>query len=158
MGKTQSSKIKPYGKTKYPDVFDPILTMRGYAVSCDNYGRIKLMFLDDYDNPSAAQRELPRSSDISFTKSFIMNKSRKMKGKSPITEDKKYFYIKFKKKQVGIIANKNNDEKYKIVPISDLMQHKVKCKVRIKKYKFAKHGKLIQGWNINLAKIELLEW
>jgi len=113
--------------------------LQGYFTEYENF-RAKLMFLDDYDLTS-----------LSFTKSYLMNKLEKIRGKSPIVENNKYFMINCGKVCVGYMADT-------IVPIEKLKQHKVECIVNFKKYNFKKNNNQIEGWNLQLVKISMIEY
>lgn len=117
--------------------------LQGYFVEYNKYNRMKVMFLDDYE-------ELEK---ITFSKSYLTQlcKSPSLPGNNPLTDDQKYFYVKCKKGQAGFI----ND---KIAPIQDLLQHKIQINIVIGKYDFRKHGKRFQGWNIKPLKISLIEY
>lgn len=119
------------------------LVLQGFFIGCDKYNRIKIMFLDDYDNTTKNQ-------DLSFTKSYITNKSTKKNGKSPISDNDTCFYVKYSNKSIGYI----NDEP---VPILDLKQHKVEMIVKVSHYNFTKLSNEYKGWNINLIKMSLIE-
>ena len=56
-----------------------ILVLHGFFINCDQYNRMKIMFLDDY--------ELDVSKKLSFTKQYITKKSNTNNGKSPITDN-----------------------------------------------------------------------
>jgi hypothetical protein len=127
----------------------PII-IKGYFVNYDKWDRAKLMFLDDYDD------DLPK---ISFAKSYMLRKSENVVGKSPLVEDNKYMIINCPKNAIGHLPNNNeNIKKIKIVPIKELLQHKVQCVVSVNSYKFKKNNKIIQGWNIKLSEMILLEY
>ena len=125
------------------------LVLHGFFVNCDSYDRVKILFLDDYDQESLNKNYLVGDKQT-FTKSYIMKKSAPVNGKNPLTDDSTSFFVKCKKGQVGYINNLP-------VPLSELKQHKVEMIVDVKKYKFTKMGNTIQGWNVNLCKISLLE-
>ena len=117
-----------------------ILLMQGYLIDYDKYNRAKIMFLDDYDNDKQT-----------FTKSYITNK--KTNGTSPLSDDKKHFFVKCKSGAAGLIEGPPP----KLVPIQELIQHKVECVVRVNEYKFYVDNELKQGWNLQLRNIKLLE-
>jgi hypothetical protein len=132
------------------------VVIQGFFTHYDDFNRAKLMFLDDYDEEDLSTK--------SFTKSFITNKS-KNKGNNPLSKDGDCFFIKCKKGQVGLIdshclENNNNqtENKLRLVPIIELIQHKVECVVQIYNYRFKKNDELIVGWNLKLLNIKLLEW
>jgi hypothetical protein len=136
------------------------IVIKGFFNYYDDFNRAKLMFLDDYDEEELSTK----SSTKSFTKSFITNKS-KNDGNNPLSKDGECFFIKCKKGQVGLIdcpCLENNDKqtatKPRLVPIIELIQHKVECVVQINNYRFKKNGELIAGWNLKLLNIKLLEW
>ena len=128
--------------------------IEGFLVSYDKYNRAKLMFIDDYD-------ELKNQS---FTKSYMMNKQKNNVGNSPIVDNDTCMIINCKKTQVALnkFYSKNQlsltdvntpDTTTRIlpyIPINQLLQTKVLCKVSVKKYKFRNNGILVEGWNINL--------
>ena len=119
-----------------------ILVLHGFFINCDQYNRMKIMFLDDY--------ELDVSKKLSFTKQYITKKSNTNNGKSPITDNDTGFYVKYTKKNTGTI-NKIP------VPLSELQQHKVELLVKVSHYNFTKMGTVIRGWNIKLLQINLIE-
>jgi hypothetical protein len=138
-----------------------IIVIKGFFNYYDDFNRAKLMFLDDYDDDDEGV------SAKSFTKSFIINKS-KNAGNNPLSKDGECFFIKCKKGQVGLIdqpcleKNTNNQittkPQTRLVPVIELLQHKVECVVQINNYRFKKNGELIVGWNLKLLNIKLLEW
>jgi len=143
-------------KTKWPVEFSQqsnikTLVVQGFFTYYDDYDRAKLMFLDDYNL---------QSDSISFTKGFITNKSKNNNGGNPLSKDGECFFIKCKKGQVGLIDIPASDgpTKPRLVPITELIQHKVECVVQVNNYRFKKNGELIIGWNLKLLKIKLLEW
>lgn len=119
-----------------------VLLLQGYFIHYDKYDRAKMMFLDDYDDDGKHK----------FTKSYITQRSNR-EGYAPISEDKKHFYVKCKKGAVGLIEGKPS----RLVPIQELIQHKVECVVKVNDYKFYADGEMKQGWNLRLANIKLLE-
>ena len=128
----------------------PLITIKGYFVNYDQWNRAKLMFLDDYDG------DLPK---MSFAKSYMLMKDKSTDGKSPLVDDNKYMLINCPKNALGYLQdNDENATKIKVVPIKKLLQHKVQCAVAVKKYKFKKGTKTIQGWNIKLVKMTLLDY
>jgi hypothetical protein len=143
MGDTYN-KLQKGKFTKYP-----VITIKGYFVNHDKWDRVKLMFLDDYD-------ELPK---LSFTKSYMINKLNKTVGKAPLDEDNKYMIINCPKNALGYLPNTiKNKTLIKAVPIKELIQHKVQCDVVVKNYRFKKNNKLIQGWTIKLSEMTLLDY
>lgn len=125
-----------------------IINIEGYFVEYDQWNRAKLMFLDDYD-------DLP---NISFTKSYMLKKAEITKGKNPLVDNNKYIMINCKKNDMGYLPDTiDNKTKIKMKPITDLLQHKVKCFVSINNYNFKKDQTTISGWNIKLIKMILLE-
>ena len=124
-----------------------VVLLYGYFIYYDDYNRAKLMFLDDYDSDDISDKQ-------KFTKLFITRKS-KSRGYAPISDDQKHFYIKCKKDSVGL--NGLNDSP-KLVPIKELIQHKVECIAKVNEYKFYTDGELKQGWNLQLKNIKLLEY
>lgn len=125
------------------------LILHGYFISYDKYDRAKIMFLDDYDLGDFDKKSI-NDNNHQFTKSYIINKSAKTDGKNPLTDGNTCFNIKFGKNKVGFIDDKP-------VPLYDLKQHKVTIQAEIQKYNFTKVGNLIQGWNIKMLKMSLLE-
>ena len=101
-----------------------VVLLYGYYIYYDDYNRAKLMFLDDYDSDDISDKQ-------KFTKLFITRKS-KSRGYAPISDDQKHFYIKCKKDSVGL--NGLNDSP-KLVPIKELIQHKVECIAKVNEYK-----------------------
>ena len=134
------SKIKPYNCK---------ILIDGYFVDYDQWNRAKLMFLDDYDNLNT----------LSFTKSFMIKKSESHTGKNPIVDNNKYMLINCKKDDLGYLPDTDdNKTKIKVLPIAELLQHKVRCYVSINDYNFKKNNLIISGWNIKLIKMSLLEY
>lgn len=134
------SKIKPYNCK---------ILIDGYFVDYDQWNRAKLMFLDDYDNLNT----------LSFAKSFMTKKSESHAGKNPLVDNNKYMLINCKKEDLGYLPdNDENKTKIKVVPIAELLQHKVRCYVSINDYNFKKNNLIISGWNIKLIKMSLLEY
>ena len=108
--------------------------------------KAKLMFLDDYDSLNS----------LSFTKSYLTNKSEKIRGKAPINGD--YFTVNCGKICFGYIPDCDKTNlSVKIAPIEELRQHKVECVVELKKYNFKKNNNQIEGWNLKLISMTLLE-
>lgn len=133
-------------RTKKNETQNKRISVKGYFVYFDDYDRAKLMFLDDYNDE-------PRSINTpDFTKSYICNRSRRSRGNNPL--DGNYFFIKCDnvKEGMGIV-----DGKRAMIPLQDLLQHTVECIVWINTYKFKKDGKVIQGWNLNLDMIRVIE-
>jgi hypothetical protein len=132
------------------------IILYGFFVSSDKFNRIKIMFLDNYDsydntceiNKIKSLSEIKNS--ISFTKSYISKKSIPENGKSPLSDCKTCFNVKYTKKNIGYI----NDEP---VPLLDLKQHKVKLLVKINYYNFIKNNTNFQGWNIKLLEMCLFD-
>ena len=122
------------------------LTLQGYLVDYDKYDRAKLMFLDDYDCEK----------NISFTKRYLLSKSKTIEGNNPIIDDK-YFLINCKKNGIGLLPDESNNL-IKRVPIEMLKQHKVECSVYLKAYKFFKNEVEIKGWNLRLISMKLIEY
>ena len=118
------------------------LYFQGFFVDIDKYDRIKVKFLDDYDDISP---------NLSFTKSYLLNKRKQIQGNDPLTENDTCFYIKSKGISVGYINNKPH-------PIIDLKHHKIQIQMEIKSYNYSKKNTTYQGWYINLKKIDLLEF
>jgi hypothetical protein len=119
------------------------LVLQGFFVECDQYNRAIIMFIDDYDLDDVGGQ------GISFTKSYILNKSNVKNGKSPLSNNTS-FKVKYGKNKVGFINNQP-------VPLLDLKQHKVEIQVEIQHYNFTKMGNVIHGWNIKMNKMSLLE-
>jgi hypothetical protein len=129
------------------------ITIEGYFTEYDKWNRLKLMFLDDYDEPDYA---VGTKRPLSFTKTYMMNKLKTMTGKSPISDDGKYMTINCPKKVTGSLYVDNQTQMINIIPMAELRQNKVQCIVSIKQYNFKKDGESIRGWNINLSAIKLL--
>jgi hypothetical protein len=124
-----------------------VINITGYFTEYDQYNKAKLMFLDDYDNLQK----------LSFTKSYMLHKEKTIEGKAPLI-DNKYMLINCPKYCMGNLPDTlENKTKIKIIPIISLIQHKVKCDVVIKTYKFNKGSNTMQGWYIKLLKMTLLE-
>lgn len=127
----------------------PVIVIEGYFVEYDKWGRVKLMFLDDYEGDL---------SKMSFAKSYMLRKAEKNKGKSPLVDDNKYMLINCPKNMLGYLPNTaGNAKKIKVVPIKELLQHKVRCVVGVNQYNFKKGTQTIQGWNIKLSEMCLIE-
>ena len=126
-----------------------LIVVKGYFVNYDQWNRAKLMFLDDYDGDLLK---------MSFAKSYMLMKDKTMDGKSPLVDNNKYMLINCPKNALGHLPNTaENETKIKVVPINKLIQHKVQCDVVVKNYKFKKGNQIIQGWNIKLIKMTMLE-
>lgn len=161
MQKEQFSTLKHNQKKKYHKIPNRVLVLQGFFTYYDKYNRAKLMFLDDYDCDSVSLKHPECNKFALFTKSFIINKSNKTLGNSPLTTDKESFYVNCNKNQIGLIDCEfieGVNPAPKLVPITDLLQHKVECVVKINNYNFKKNGELLIGWNLKLVKIKLLEW
>lgn len=124
------------------------LTLQGYLVDYDKYDRAKLMFLDDYDC---------EKNNTSFTKRYLLSKSKMIEGNNPIIDDK-YFLINCKKNSIGLLPDDASNNLIKRVPIEMLKQHTVECSVYLKAYKFVKNGVVIKGWNLKLVSMKLIEY
>lgn len=121
----------------------------GYFVEYDQWNRAKLMFLDDYENLQ----------NLSFTKSFMLKKSESNGGKNPLVDNNKYILVNCKKDDLGYLPDIDKYKtKIKLLPITELLQHKVRCHVSINDYNFKKNESMISGWNIKLIKMNLLEY
>lgn len=147
------------------------LILTGFLIEYDKYNRIKLMFLSDY--------EIGKKKDYDFTKEYITNKNKYYKSKNPDSccpiINEKYFYIKCKKNQKGLIPlNKlehlkdDNIEEYTLiqsatdefivnVDIKYLIQNKVRCIVEVNEYKFKLNGDIKEGYNFKLKNINSIE-
>jgi hypothetical protein len=125
----------------------PIIKVQGFFISCDKYNRAKLMFLDDYDETTS----------MSFVKKYILAKSKKISGNNPLVENDTCFLIKCHKHSVGYTKDIRKNSDFVITPMSALQQHKVECVVKVNEYNFVKDGDVIEGWNLNLIKMNLLE-
>ena len=127
----------------------PLIVVKGYFVKYDQWNRAKLMFLDDYDG------DLPK---MSFAKSYMLMKANSTDGKSPLVDNNKYMLINCPKNALGYLPDTSeNATKIKVVPINKLIQHKVRCVVAVKNYKFKKGNQTIQGWNLKLSEMTMLE-
>lgn len=126
--------------------------LQGYFTEYDKFNRAKIMFLDDYDQDDLnTKKYISQKNQVSFTKSYLTNLCKNMSGHNPLTDDKKYFYIKCnKKQQIGFI----DDE---MVPLLQLKQHKIEIDIKISKYDFKKSGERFNGWTIKPIKFKLLE-
>jgi hypothetical protein len=156
------------------------LILTGFLTEHDKYNRIKLMFLSDYEMTKKNTYDTASSSFRSdFTKDYITNKNKYYKSKNPDsycpTINKKYYYIKCKKNQKGLMPlNKlehlkdDNIEEYTLiqsttddcivnVDIKYLLQNVVKCVVEVNEYKFKLSGDIKEGYNFKLKKIALLK-
>jgi hypothetical protein len=120
------------------------INLQGYFTKLE-YDRITLNFLDDYDS------EQCNTKTQLFTKSYLLQKEKNIVGNSPISYDKKYFYVKCKNNKIGYIDEVPH-------PLLDLNQHKVNLEVEVKKYDFYKDKQHMQGWYLNLKKASLLEY
>lgn len=125
------------------------LVLHGFFINYDMYNRAKIMFLDDYNYDEINSQNV-LNNKLSFTKNYILKKSKKTNGKSPILDNNTCFNVNCMKTQIGYINNIPH-------PIKDLIQHQVEMCVEIKKYDFTKMGTHINGWNIKLIKMSLFE-
>ena len=125
-----------------------IFLLKGYFVQYDKFDRAKLQFLDNY--------ECTDMKEMSFTKSFIINKSKRSYGHNP-TDGESYFFIKCSKGMYGLIDIIPN-ERAKLVPIEELVQHQVECIVKLSNYDFILNGENKKGWNFKMMKIKLLKF
>ena len=115
------------------------LILHGFIVEFDKYNRIKLMFEDDYNLDNK---------QVSFTKSYILNKSNNPTyDKSPLV-DNKHFLINCGK--IKFCTHKGE-----VVSIEIFRQCMVSCLVKINTYNFYKDNTNIKGWNINLISIDI---
>jgi hypothetical protein len=153
------------------------LILTGFLTEHDKYNRIKLMFLSDYEMTKKNTFDTASSFRSDFTKDYITNKNKYYKSKNPDsccpTINKKYYYIKCKKNQKGLMPlNKlehlkdDNIEEYTLiqsttddyivnVDIKYLLQHVVNCVVEVNEYKFNLSGVIKEGYNFKLKKIAL---
>jgi hypothetical protein len=127
-----------------------LVILTGYFTTIDKFGRITLMFLQDYHgNETKYKKE--------FTKSYIQTQARSLPGVSPLFSDNKYFYIKSKKKNKSRIVTAPSFIDEKPVPIEDLRGHTVECIARIKPYNFTMDSEKKIGWNVILERMTLKE-
>jgi hypothetical protein len=133
------------------------IILYGFFVSCDNYNRIKIIFLDNYDSNDDTKYDVNKiktvseiRNSVSFTKSYITKKSNQKNGSNPLSDCQTSFNVKYTKKNIGYM----NGEP---VPLLDLKQHKVKLLVKINYYNFTKNNNNFRGWNIKLLEMNLLE-
>jgi hypothetical protein len=133
-----------------------ILLMKGFFISCDQYNRAKIMFIDDYnsDEPDNSIRNQINSfkgnNELSFTKSYISKKSEYTVGNNPMTDNDTCFNVKYNIRDFGYINDKP-------VPLSELKQNMVELFVKVSHYNFTKNNNKIQGWNLKLIKMNLLK-
>lgn len=156
------------------------LVLSGFLIECDEYNRLKLMFISDYNNddkniPKDFNKNIPKD----FTKEYITKKNSYYKSKNPesycpISGDN-YFYIKSKKKQKGLIPlnkleylNETNPQEYNIIRVSGingivnvdvkyLFQHLVSCIVEVNEYKFKINGNVKEGYNFKIKQISAIK-
>mgnify|MGYP000957821507 CR=1 FL=1 len=144
------------------------LVLSGFLIECDEYNRLKLMFISDYNTND---KNIPKD----FTKEYITKKNSYYKSKNsesycPISGDN-YFYIKSKKKQQGLIPlnkleylNETNPQEYNIIRASGingivnvdvkyLFQNLVKCIVEVNEYKFKINNNVKEGYNFKIKQI-----
>jgi hypothetical protein len=124
--------------------------LTGYFTTIDKFGRITLMFLQDYHgNETNYKKE--------FTKSYIQYQARVLPGVNPLFSDNKYFYIKSQKKNKARIITAPSFIDEKPVPIDDLRGHTVECIAHIKPYNFTMNDEKKIGWNVILERMTLKE-
>ena len=121
-----------------------IINIQGYFTNLDNFNRITFIFLDDYESKISDKNQ-------SFTKSYLLQKEKNIIGHSPISSDKKYFYVKCKNQKVGYIDSIPH-------PLINLRQHKINLEVELKLYDFYRAGVRTNGWYLDLKKASLLEY
>jgi hypothetical protein len=147
----QLFKYNMYNQSHIPEKRkkNPIITIEGYFINYDQWNRAKLMFLDDYDG------DLTK---MSFAKSYMIMKDKSMDGKCPLIDNKTCMLVNCPKNALGHLPNNaENIKKIKVIPIQKLVQHKVCCVVSVNQYKFKKGFQTIQGWNLKLLKMTMLE-
>ena len=129
------------------------INIQGYFTNLDQYDKMTLNFLDDYDQSDSTFKSIiKKKSEIqSFTKSYLLQKEQTLPGNAPISSDKRFFYVKSKNKRVGYIDGIPHQ-------LQRLKQHKVDLKIEIKTYNFNKNGNQVQGWYLELKKADLLEY
>lgn len=155
---------------------DKKIILSGFLIECDDYNRLKLMFISDYNSDD--KNKTPKDFTKDFTKEYITKKNSYYKSKNPesycpISGDN-YFYIKSRKKQKGLIPlnrleylNETNPQEYEIirasgingivnVEINYLYQNIVKCLVEVNDYKFKLNGNIMEGYNFKLKKISAI--
>jgi hypothetical protein len=115
------------------------------------YNRAKIMFIDNYEQSDHKNNRPNCLEKTCFTKSYLLKKSKSKNGKHPVIDNSTCFRVNCNKLQIGYIDDKP-------VPIKELLQHKVEMYVEICNYDFNKMGTRINGWNIKLLKISLLEY
>jgi hypothetical protein len=120
--------------------------LTGYFTDIDKFGRITLMFLQDYHDINKKE----------FTKSYIQYQSRVLPGINPLFKDNKYFYIKSQKKVKNRVITAPSFIDGKPMPIEDLRGHTVECVAHIKQYNFTINEKKV-GWTIILESMTLKE-
>jgi hypothetical protein len=123
--------------------------LTGYFTTIDKFGRITLMFLQDYHNDITYNKE--------FTKSYIQYQSKILPGMTPLFKDNKYFYIKSQKKIKNRVIIAPSFIDGKPMPIEELRGHTVECIVHIKPYDFTIDGEKKIGWSLILERMELKE-
>jgi hypothetical protein len=124
--------------------------LTGYFTTIDKFGRITLMFLQDYHgNETNYKKE--------FTKSYIQYQARVLPGVNPLFSDNKYFYIKSQKKNKARMITAPSFIDGKPVPIEDLRGHTVECIAHIKPYDFTMDGEKKIGWTVILEQMTLKE-
>lgn len=150
------------------------LILYGFLVECDSYNRLKLMFISDYSSNATNTLTI----DKDFTKDYITKKNNYYKSKNPNSycpiSDDKYFYIKSKKNQKGLMninkleyLHETEPHMYQIfkssavngvsnVSINYLLQNLVKCIVEVNDYKFKLNDNTMEGYNFKLIQISLM--
>lgn len=160
----EKRKILQTKKTQPRKPKNPIIVLQGYFVYFDKFFRAKLMFLDDYDAECETKNSVKKDNTLygkTFTKRYITSKAHKTNSLpdsySPMSDDKKYFFVKCKDDSCGLVDLDQN--KPRLLPIRELIQHKVEIIAKVNNYKFTtQDNELKQGWNLNLIKIKLLEY
>jgi hypothetical protein len=124
--------------------------LTGYFTTIDKFGRITLMFLQDYHGSETNYKK-------EFTKSYIQYQARVLPGVNPLFSDNKYFYIKSQKKNKDRMITAPSFIDGKPVHIEDLRGHTVECIAHIKPYDFTIDGEKKIGWTVNLERMTLKE-
>jgi hypothetical protein len=123
--------------------------LTGYFTALDKFGRITLMFLQDYHGNDTNEYKKE------FTKNYIQYQARVLPGVNPLFSDNKYFYIKSQKKSNGRAITAPSFIDDKPVPLEDLRGHTVECIAHIKPYDFTVDGEKKLGWSVILERISL---
>jgi hypothetical protein len=104
-------------------------------------------FFKSYDSENKKLTMLFLDDEIeAFTKDFL-NKYYSAAQNNPVKSQE--FYVKWDKKSIAYVDKSG----VCLVPVQELIDKVVNLCVYIKHYNFMSNGKKIQGWNINLVKI-----